>query len=260
MRCIPPCSCLRITIRPERPTHTRTRTAGASDPVADGQSLPAHDESPAPDDDGCGLWSSYVSWHYSMKSINSKSGKPKKSGGVAWQRHEAACHIAWSPRPSQSDHPLAVPCHRRTMQLMEFMYTMPKKCSVTQEQWDSAADRFELGLRHGNQLASELGVSAQTVMREMQRRGAIKGSRVHETVADLEALLDRKQLREADLRSQAEHLLAKRHAATFAVLDQMMAAIEHAAADGDVTLAGSTIDHAAMALGVRIRTKARRPR
>jgi IS30 family transposase len=66
----------------------------------------------------------------------------------------------------------------------------PHRISVTKEQWDEAAAAYELGTKHGAQIARELGVSPATVTREFQRRGCRKGCRVDEYVAEFLARLD----------------------------------------------------------------------
>lgn len=132
---------------------------------------------------------------------------------------------------------------------------MPTKCSVTPDQWDHAADLFELGLLDGKQLGAKLKVSPQTVMREMRRRGAKKGSRVHQTVANLEAFIDSKQRREAVIRAQLEHTKAERRAAVAAALESMIAAMQEADRRGDLSLANHIIERTAAALGVPIKKR-----
>ena len=67
---------------------------------------------------------------------------------------------------------------------------MPAKNTISEQTWNEQAALYELGFKHGNQIARELGVSPQTVSRQMKRRGAVKGSRVSESVQGLEAALD----------------------------------------------------------------------
>ena len=66
----------------------------------------------------------------------------------------------------------------------------PHRISATKEQWDEAAAAYELGSKHGAQIARELGVSPATVTREFQRRGCKKACRVDEYVAEFLAMLD----------------------------------------------------------------------
>ena len=135
---------------------------------------------------------------------------------------------------------------------------MPKNCNVTPEQWDQATDFFELGFRNGRQLAAELGVSPQTVMREMKKRGAKKGSRVNQTVVQLEAFLNRKRQREARMRAAAEYTAAPRRAAGLAAIDRMVKALTEADRRGDITLAEDVMAQTATAFGARVPRKVRR--
>lgn len=126
---------------------------------------------------------------------------------------------------------------------------MPRKCNVSLAQWVEATERYELGYVHANHLARELGVSPQTVMREMRKRGAIKGSRASETITELVAELDRKALHRAHLQAAADRLAVDRLMASLSILDNMMAALQQAERDGDVTLARDVIDITGPAFG-----------
>lgn len=126
---------------------------------------------------------------------------------------------------------------------------MPKSSNISIERWDEAADHFELGLKPASLIARELGVSPQTVMRQMKQRGAIKGRRSHETVADLEAFLERKARRRAHERAMAETTVAARRAAGLDILDRMLKAIQDADARGDLSLAAAEIGRATAAFG-----------
>jgi hypothetical protein len=110
------------------------------------------------------------------------------------------------------------------------------------ETWDLMVIQFELGTMSGSKIARELGVSPQTVMREMRKRGAIKGSRIHEATIALNAEIDRRQLER--LRRDREvwdrnYAIAK--SLTDAVGDMMYALV---AADemGDITLVDDFIN------------------
>ena len=129
---------------------------------------------------------------------------------------------------------------------------MPAKCKITLEKWDEATDFFELGFVNGRDLALDFGVSPQTVMREMRRRGAKKGSRVHETVVHLEARFDREARHRADVKLTAELAIAERRAAGLAILGSMMAALIEADRLGDVTLADPAIAKTAAFLGAPV--------
>ena len=142
--------------------------------------------------------------------------------------------------------PLSVPLE------VEFLFMSQPKCNVCEAQWRDAADRFELGIKNGKQLADELGVSPQTVMRQMKLMGAVKGSRAHETVVDLNAFLDLRDRRKAHARMLAETLAAERRAAGLAILNEMMKAIVDADGTGDLTCANEVVAVAAAALGARV--------
>jgi len=135
---------------------------------------------------------------------------------------------------------------------------MPRKCNVSPAQWDHAADLFELGFKNGCQLADDLGVSPSTVRRAMERRGARKGSRAHETVVELEAFLDRKQRRAAHMRAVAEHSVAARRAAGVVAVGRMIDAILAADSLGDLGLADAVIDQTAAAFGASVPKRSRR--
>ena len=130
---------------------------------------------------------------------------------------------------------------------------MAKKSKISGNQWDEATDFFELGLTNGKELALELGVSPQTVMREMRRRGAKKGSRVHETIVNIEARLDREARHRSDLKTKAKLALAERRAAGVAVLSGMMAALVEADRLGDLTLADTEIAQTGAIFGAPVR-------
>ena len=144
--------------------------------------------------------------------------------------------------------------------LMESKLIMPKKCTVTPTEWDQATDLFELGFRHAKDLALELGVSPQTVMREMRRRGAKKGSRAFETVVDLEKQLDRKLRYRVYLKAEADRLAVERSMATLTMLDGMMAALLEGDRQGDLTLAGDVIEITGSAFGLVSSSSRRRER
>ena len=61
---------------------------------------------------------------------------------------------------------------------------------LTPSEWAYAVDQYELGYQSGRSIAHELGVSKQAMSRGLIKRGAIKGSRAHETVRELNKLLD----------------------------------------------------------------------
>jgi IS30 family transposase len=106
----------------------------------------------------------------------------------------------------------------------------PHRISVTKEQWDEAAAAYELGSKHGAQIARELGVSPATVTREFQRRGCRKACRVDEYVAAFLAKLDA----EADERARAKAAAdAERKALVSTLVDELWDAFEAADLAGE---------------------------
>lgn len=61
---------------------------------------------------------------------------------------------------------------------------------ITPGEWAYAVDQYELGYQSGRSIAHELGVSKQAISRGLIRRGAIKGARAHETLKELNKILD----------------------------------------------------------------------
>ena len=89
----------------------------------------------------------------------------------------------------------------------------PHRVAVTKQQWDEAAAEYELGKKHGRQIARELGVSPATVTREFHRRGCRKASRVAEYVAEFLARLEveakEKALAKAEAKAAADAAIAR---------------------------------------------------
>ena len=126
---------------------------------------------------------------------------------------------------------------------------MPAKNTISEQTWNEQAALYELGFKHGNQIARELGVSPQTVSRQMKRRGAVKGSRVNETMQDLEAALDRKARCAALMELSDSQRRRRVVEANLEAVGQMVAALLEADRQGDLTLAAPVIDRMASALG-----------
>jgi IS30 family transposase len=104
------------------------------------------------------------------------------------------------------------------------------RISVTKEQWDEAAASYELGTKHGAQIARELGVSPATVTREFQRRGCRKGSRVAEYVTAFLARLDAEAMEKAKAEASAA---AASKAAIARFVDELFAVFESADSAGE---------------------------
>jgi len=127
-----------------------------------------------------------------------------------------------------------------------------KRKIITEEQWKRAADDYELGTKHGVDIAAELGVSAATVSREFKRRGCVKASRVAELIAPLEAELDRRACRRASALRAEQEAAAQRAAANDRLIDEMVRALVAAAKDRDLTKAAPTVAEVGRTLGVKL--------
>ncbi len=126
---------------------------------------------------------------------------------------------------------------------------MPAKNTISEQTWNEQAALYELGFKHGNQIARELGVSPQTVSRQMKRRGAEKGSRVNETIQDLEAALDRKARCAALMDLSDSQRRRKVVEENLEAVGKMVAALLEADRQGDLTLVAPAIDRMASTLG-----------
>jgi len=129
---------------------------------------------------------------------------------------------------------------------------------VPDAEWERQGQLLALGVKHASQIAIELGVSAQTVSREMKRRGYRKNALLHVSISKIESYLAQKartraimDLPQAKRRQQA----AK---ATMEALEFMMQAIIQADLDGDITKANVVIEPLAAAVGVKLHGKRRR--
>jgi IS30 family transposase len=129
---------------------------------------------------------------------------------------------------------------------------MPKthRVSIAKEQWDQAAADYELGHKHGAQIARELGVSPATVSREFKRRGCVKACRVAEFVADLEAKLNIEAERKARAKAAAD---AERAKALDSLVGELMDALVKAGQAGNLTMANPDIARIDKALQLALR-------
>lgn len=129
--------------------------------------------------------------------------------------------------------------------------TGEKRTLITEKQWQTAAEAYELGTKHGAQIARELDVSPATISREFKRRGCRKACRVAEIVTALIAELDAKDRIRARRREAEEAAAAQR----CAVLDRLMAGMMKSlvAADraGTLAAAGPAIEAVRKSLGVK---------
>jgi hypothetical protein len=129
---------------------------------------------------------------------------------------------------------------------------------VPDPEWERQGLLLELGVKHASGIAMELGVSAQTVSREMKRRGYRKNALLHVSVARIESYLASKARRREIM--NLPEALRRQHAAkaTMEALGVMMKAITQADIDGDITKANAVIEPLAEAVGAKFYGKRRR--
>lgn len=123
--------------------------------------------------------------------------------------------------------------------------------SISKEQWDRAAEAYELGFKNGVEIAAELGVSPSMVSREFKRRGCRKGCRAMTTVAALEAELDAKACRRMAQQKAREQAALRRSAALDKLMDEMVGALVAADQAGNLSLAATKIKEVGRSLGVK---------
>lgn len=135
---------------------------------------------------------------------------------------------------------------------------MPKRNMVPDDEWERQGLLLELGVKHASQIAMELGVSAQTVSREMKRRGYRKNALLHVSVAKIESSLASK----ARIRAIMDLPQARRRQhiaqANMRAAAVVMKALVQAERDGDITKANAVIEPIAAAVGVNLSGKRRR--
>lgn len=122
-----------------------------------------------------------------------------------------------------------------------------RKATVSDREWTKQVEVFERGLKHANAIARELGVSPQTVSREMKDRGAVKGSRVGEYIIELNEKLDGEARDRAKLKAEKEKIEFARWLQISQSytnrLDGMLDALMVADEAGDLALARPVVDH-----------------
>ncbi|MFO6448236.1 hypothetical protein ACLBKU_13960 [Erythrobacter sp. NE805] len=135
---------------------------------------------------------------------------------------------------------------------------MTKKNTVPDAEWERQGRLLELGVKHASQIAMELGVSAQTVSRELKRRGYRKNALLHRSVEEIERYHTMKARQRAIMHlpeARRRQIAAK---VTMEALAGMMQAIIQADMDGDITKANVVIEPLAAAVGVKFHGKRRR--
>ena len=123
--------------------------------------------------------------------------------------------------------------------------------SISEAEWQAAAEAYELGTKHASQIARELGVSPATVSREFKRRGCRKACRVAEIVAALEAELDAKDRVHARRREAKLVAAADRCAMLDKLIGGMVKSIIAADRAGSLAAAGPAIEKMRKSIGAR---------
>ncbi len=132
---------------------------------------------------------------------------------------------------------------------------MPAKNTISEQTWDGQAALYELGFKHATQIYRELGVSPQIVSRQMKRRGAVKGSRVSESIQDLEAAVYRRA-RCAVLMALSDSQRRRRVVkANLDAVGQMVAELLEADRRGKLSMAAPVIDSVGSMLGHKRRRR-----
>ena len=122
---------------------------------------------------------------------------------------------------------------------------------ITETQWEWAVEAYELGTKHGAQIARELDVSPATISREFKRRGCRKACRVAEIVTALEAALDAKDRVRARRREAEEAAVAERCAMLDKLIGGMVKSIIAADRAGTLAAAGPAIEKMRKSIGAR---------
>ncbi len=140
--------------------------------------------------------------------------------------------------------PVLVLCYTPSM-------SKQRRRSVSEEQWQVAAEDFELGTKHAVEIAIDLGVSAATVSRQLKRRGCIKGSRVEEAIAGLKAELDAKARIRAHRRRLEESAATARLEAMNELIGEMIKSLIASDRAGDLRTMGPAVEQIHRAVGGR---------
>lgn len=128
---------------------------------------------------------------------------------------------------------------------------------VNEAAWDEQLALYELGFKHGNEIAVTLGVSPSTVSRQLRLRGAVKGSRATETIKNLEALLDHKAMVRTRMKIMESQRRRQAAAALTEQVGNMVAALVAASESGDITFANPTVETTERIVGDRRRGRRR---
>lgn len=129
---------------------------------------------------------------------------------------------------------------------------MPARNKIEDTEWERQARLFELGCKHATEIAADLGVSPQTVSREMKRRGVRKGALVGKSVESLNRYLDRKAAHRKHMELTEAQRRTKAQESTTALLAAMMQSLVLAEQAGDLSLVFPVIEETAAIMGVRL--------
>jgi len=134
---------------------------------------------------------------------------------------------------------------------------MGSKNTIPQDVWKEQALLYGFGFKHAKDIAMELGVSTQTVTREMKRWGMKKGCLSKYTVGKLEAALDRKA-RQRAIEDLSDSKRKRRAAeANLRAAGHLVSALVEADAKGELSLAYPILDQFEDAFGIRSRKRNR---
>lgn len=130
---------------------------------------------------------------------------------------------------------------------------MPRRAlsHITDAQWLAAIDDYELGHKSGSQIARELGMSPATISRRMRTCGAVKGSRVNESIHDLVLALDRKARCHALTEISDSQRRRKVAEANMQAVGRMVDALLEADRRGNISMATPVVDRVSNSIGIR---------
>lgn len=132
------------------------------------------------------------------------------------------------------------------------MLTMTKRNMVPDAEWERQGRLLELGVKHASVIAKELGLSAQTVSREMKRRRFRKNALLHLSMDKIERSLAQKARSRAIM--DLPEALRRQHIAqaNMGAAAVVIQALIQADLDGDITKANAVIEPLADAVGAKV--------
>lgn len=142
--------------------------------------------------------------------------------------------------------------------LLELMLTMATRNMVPDAVWERQGQLLERGVKGFSEIAKELGVSPQTVSREMKRRGYRKNALLHVSVAEIERRHAKKARHREIMDLPSAHRRQQIAQANMQAAAVVMKALVQAEKDGDITKANAVIEPLAAAVGIKLPGKRRR--